>query len=184
VKNNGSSEYSNVDIEGAKSLLRGATPTVRILYNRDNPNRARVFSLIRESAGLAGFQVVDAGLGNADWATALGGGGYNAAILGWISTGVGVSRIPQIFRTGAGSNFNGFSDGDADKAMEQLATTSDLAKQDELMAEIDKRVWANAYGLPLYQTTGTTAFSSRIAGVKSSPGPLGVWWNVWDWHVT
>jgi peptide/nickel transport system substrate-binding protein len=184
VKDNGSSEYSKVDIEGAKALLRGATPTVRILYNRDNPNRARAFSLIRESAGLAGFQVVDAGLGNADWATALGGGGYNAALLGWISTGVGVSRIPQIFRTGAGSNFNGFSDGDADKAMEQLATTTDLAKQDGLMAEIDKRVWASAYGLPLYQTTGTTAFSSRIAGVKSSPGPLGVWWNVWDWHIT
>lgn len=183
VKNNGSSKYSGVDIEGAKSLLDGATPTIRILYNRDNPNRSQAFSLIRESAGLAGFQVVDAGLGNGDWAKALGGGGYDAAILGWISTGVGVSRVPQIFRTGAGSNFNGFSDAAADKVMDELATTTDLAKQDELMAEIDKRVWESAYGLPLYQTTGTTAVSSRIAGVKSSPGPLGVWWNVWAWHV-
>lgn len=183
VKNNGSSEYSGVDIEGAKSLLDGAAPTIRILYNRDNPNRAQAFTLIRESAALAGFQVVDAGLGNADWAKALGGGDYDAAILGWISTGVGVSRVPQIFRTGAGSNFNGFSDGDADKVMDELATTTDLAKQDDLVAEIDKRVWESAYGLPLYQTTGTTAVSSRIAGVKSSPGPLGVWWNVWDWNV-
>ena len=40
---------------------------------------------------------------------------YDAAILGWISTGVGVGRVPQIFRTGAGSNFNGYSDADADK---------------------------------------------------------------------
>ncbi|UZX04002.1 ABC transporter family substrate-binding protein [Arthrobacter sp. CDRTa11] len=183
VKDNGSSEYSKVDIEGAKSLLAGSTPTVRILYNRDNPNRARAFTLIRDSAGLAGFQVVDGGLGNAEWARALGGGGHDAAILGWISTGVGVSRVPQIFRTAAGSNFNGFSDGDADKAMDQLAITTDLAKQDDLMAEIDKQVWESAYGLPLYQTTGTTAFNSRIAGVKSSPGPLGVWWSVWDWHA-
>ncbi|MGF9646818.1 ABC transporter family substrate-binding protein [Pseudarthrobacter oxydans] len=183
AKNNGSADYAEVDIEGAKALLDGETPTIRILYNRDNPNRARAFELIRDSAALAGFQVVDAGQGNADWARALGGGGYDAALLGWIGTGVGVSRVPQIFRTGAGSNFNGFSDGDADKAMEELARTTDLAKQDEILAQIDKQVWENAYGLPLYQTVGTTAFSARIAGVKPSPGPLGVWWNAWDWRL-
>ncbi|WP_455834914.1 ABC transporter family substrate-binding protein [Pseudarthrobacter siccitolerans] len=183
VKNNGSGDYSEIDIDGAKTLLDGQTPTIRILYNRDNPNRARAFALIRDSAALAGVQVVDAGQGNADWAKALGGGGYDAALLGWIGTGVGVSRVPQIFRTGAGSNFNGFSDGDADKAMEQLTGTTDLAKQDELLADIDKQLWENAYGLPLYQTVGTTAYSARVAGVKPSPGPLGVWWNVWDWRL-
>lgn len=183
VKNNGSSEYSDVDIQGAKSQLRDATPTVRILYNKDNPNRVRAFSLIRDSARLAGFTVEDAGLGNSDWAKALGSGSYDAAILGWIGPGVGVSRVPQIFKTGGGSNFNGFSDGDADKAMEQLATTTDLAKQDDLMATVDKRVWDSAYGLPLYQTTGTVAFSSRVTGIRPSSGPLGVWWNVWEWRL-
>ncbi len=183
VKNNGSSEYSAVDIQGAKSQLQGAAPTVRILYNKDNPNRVRAFSLIRDSARLAGFTVEDAGLGNSDWVKALGGGSYDAAILGWIGPGVGVSRVPQIFKTGGASNFNRFSDGDADKAMEQLATTTDLAKQDELMAAVDKRVWNSAYGLPLYQTTGTVAFSSRVTGIKPSSGPLGVWWNVWEWRL-
>ncbi len=183
VKDNGSVDYAEVDIDGAASLLDGATPAVRILYNRDNPNRVRAFELIRDSAVLAGFRVIDGGQGSADWAKALGGGAYDAAILGWISTGVGVGRVPQIFRTGAGSNFNGYSDGDADKAMEQLTTTTDLAKQDELMAEIDKRVWESGYGLPLYQTTGTTAVAARIAGVKSSGGPLGVWWNLSEWRL-
>ncbi|VXB61440.1 Peptide/nickel transport system substrate-binding protein [Arthrobacter sp. 9AX] len=183
AKNNGSGDYAEVDIDAAKALLNGRTPSVRILYNRDNPNRAKAFALIRDSAALAGFQVVDAGQGSADWAKALGSGGYDAALLGWLGTGVGVSRVPQILRTGAGSNFNGFSDGDADKVMEQLAGTTDLAKQDELLAEIDKKVWESAYGLPLYQTVGTTAYSARVTGVKPSPGPLGVWWNVWDWRL-
>lgn len=183
VKGNGSSDYADVDIDRAKSLLGGATPTVRILYNRDNPNRVRAFELIRRSAALAGFRVIDAGQGSADWAKALGGGTYDAAILGWISTGVGVGRVPQIFRTGAGSNYNGYSDADADKVMEQLSTTTDLAKQDELMAEIDKRVWESHYGLPLYQTTGTTAVAGRVEGVKPSGGPLGVWWNLWEWRL-
>jgi peptide/nickel transport system substrate-binding protein len=183
ARNNGSADYAEVDINAAKVLLDGETPTIRILYNRDNPNRAEAFALIRDSAALAGFTVVDAGQGSADWARALGGDGYDAALLGWIGTGVGVSRVPQIFRTGAGSNFNGFSDVDADRAMAELAGTTDLAKQDELLADIDRQVWENAYGLPLYQTVGTTAFSARIAGVKPSSGPLGVWWNVWDWRL-
>lgn len=183
VKNNGSADYAEVDIEGAKALLKGETPTVRILYNRDNPNRAKAFALIRDSAARAGFQVIDGGQASADWARSLGGGGYDAALLGWIGTGAGVSRVPQIFRTGAGSNFNGFSDGDADKAMEQLAGTTDLGKQDELLAEIDRQIWESAYGLPLYQTIGTTAFNARVAGVKTSSGPLGIWWNVWDWRL-
>lgn len=183
AKNNGSSEYAEVDIDAARDLLDGATPTIRILYNRDNPNRARAFALIRDSAALAGFQVVDGGQGSADWAKSLGGSGYDAALLGWIGTSAGVSRVPQIFRTGAGSNFNGFSDPDADKAMEQLARTTDIGKQDEILAGIDKEIWENAYGMPLYQTIGTTAVGPRITGVKSSSGPLGVWWNVWDWRL-
>lgn len=184
VKNNGSADYAKVDIDGAKKLLNGATPSVRILYNRDNPNRAKAYGLIRDSAALAGFRVVDGGLASTEWAAALSRGGYEAAISGWIGTEVGVSRVPQIFRAGAGSNFTGYSDGDADKIMEQLSATTDLGKQDELLAEIDKHVWEDAYGLPLYQTLGTTAFSSRVAGVKTSPGPLGVWWNVWEWRLS
>jgi peptide/nickel transport system substrate-binding protein len=183
AKNNGSAEFAEVDIDGAKELLDGDTPTVRILYNRDNPNRARAFALIRDSAALAGFQVVDGGQGSADWARSLGGSGHDAALLGWIGTSAGVSRVPQIFRTGAGSNFNGFSDADADRAMEELARTTDIGKQDEILAGIDKQIWENAYGLPLYQTIGTTAFGPRLTGVKSSSGPLGVWWNVWDWRL-
>jgi peptide/nickel transport system substrate-binding protein len=183
VKNNGSAEYSKVDIQGAASQLRGAAPTIRILYNKDNPNRARAFALIRDSARAAGFTVEDAGLGSSDWVAALSKGGYDAAILGWIGPGVGVSRVPQIFKTGAGSNFTGFSDPEADKTMEELAATTDLAKQDELLANVDKRVWQNAYGLPLYQTLGAVAYSTRVTGIEPSSGPLGVWWNVWEWRL-
>lgn len=182
VKDNGSSDYRGLDIEGARKLLAGKEPTVRILYNRDNPNRAKAFALMRDSAELAGFNVVDAGRGTAAWVRALGGAGHDAALLGWIGSGLGVSRVPQIFRTGAGSNYNGFSDPEADRIMAELARTSDLARQDELLADIDRRVWEKAYGLPLYQTVGTTAFSSKITGVKTSPGPLGVWWNAWEWR--
>ena len=102
------------------------------MYNKDNPNRVDAFSLIRESAAKAGFKIVDGGLGKSDWGKALGNGSYDATIFGWTNSGVGVSGVPQIFKTGNGSNFNKFTDPDADKLMDELIVTTDKAKQDDL----------------------------------------------------
>lgn len=60
-KNEAKSMYGEVDIEGAKELLGGKTPTVRILYNNQNPQRVDTFQLIKESAEKAGFKVSDMG---------------------------------------------------------------------------------------------------------------------------
>ncbi|MEO3933980.1 ABC transporter family substrate-binding protein [Micrococcaceae bacterium Sec7.4] len=181
VKNNGSSAYQDVDIEGAKKLLNGATPEVRIMYNKDNPNRVDAYSLIRESATKAGFKIVDGGLGKSDWGKALGDGSYDATIFGWINSGVGVSGVPQIFKSGNDSNFNLFSDPEADKLMDELIVTTDKSKQDALITQIDKKIWASAYGLPLFQAVGVDAYSDRITGVKYMPNQTGVWWNFWEW---
>jgi len=181
VKNNGSSEYQEVNIEKAKQLLAGKTPTIRVMYNKDNPNRVDAFSLIRESATKAGFKIVDGGLGKADWSGHLGDGSYDATIFGWINSGVGVTGTPQIFKTGAGSNFNGFSDPEADKLMDELIGTTDKAKQDELQTKIDAAIWASSYGLPLFQSPDVKAYSDQITGVTAMPNQTGVWWNVWDW---
>ncbi|UKA61723.1 ABC transporter family substrate-binding protein [Arthrobacter sp. FW306-04-A] len=181
AKNNGSSAYQDVDIDGAKKLLNGATPEIRIMYNKDNPNRVDAFSLIRESATKAGFKIVDGGLGKSDWGKALGKGGYDATIFGWINPGVGVSGVPQIFKTGGGNNFNKFSNADADKLMEELVVTTDRSKQDDLEKQIDKKIWDSAYGVPLFQSVNVDAYSDRITGVKLMPNQTGVWWNFWEW---
>ncbi|HSO15013.1 MAG TPA: ABC transporter family substrate-binding protein [Arthrobacter sp.] len=181
VKENGSSAYQDVDIEGAKKLLNGATPEVRIMYNKDNPNRADTYALISESASKAGFKIVDGGLGKSDWGKALGDGSYDATIFGWINSGVGVSGVPQIFKSGNDSNFNLFSDPEADKLMDELIVTTDKAKQDGLIKQIDKKIWDSAYGLPLFQAVGVDAYSDRITGVKYMPNQTGVWWNFWEW---
>jgi peptide/nickel transport system substrate-binding protein len=184
AEGNGSSVYAEPDIEGAKKLLAGKSPEVRIMYNKDNPNRADAFSLIQESAEKAGFKVVDGGLGASDWGAALGKGGYDASIFGWINSGVGVSGVPQIFRTGSGSNYNGFSDPKADALMDKLMVTIDPAEQDKLTTQIDKMVWDSFYGLPLFQAVGLDAYNSdRVEGVVYQPNQTGVFWNFWDWKV-
>ncbi|WP_104117160.1 ABC transporter family substrate-binding protein [Arthrobacter sp. B1805] len=181
--NNGSEAYAEVDIEGAKELLAGATPEVRIMYNRDNPNRLNSYTLIAESAAKAGFKVIDGGLGASDWSAALGNGTYDATIFGWINSGVGVSGVPQIFKTGNGSNFNGFSSPEADELMDELIVTTDPDAQDDLQIQIDKLIWDSKYGLPLFQVPGVDAYSDNITGIEYMPNQTGVWWNFWDWEV-
>jgi peptide/nickel transport system substrate-binding protein len=181
--NNGSEAYAEVDIEGAKELLAGATPEVRIMYNRDNPNRLNSYTLIAESASQAGFKIVDGGLGASDWGAALGNGTYDATIFGWINSGVGVSGVPQIFKSGNGSNFNGFSSPEADKLMDQLIVETDPDKQDDLQIQIDKLIWDSKYGLPLFQVPGVDAYSDNVTGIEYMPNQTGVWWNLWDWEV-
>ena len=180
---NGSANYAKADIAGAKELLDGDTPTVRIMYNKDNPNRVDAYSLIAESAGQAGFKVVDGGLGATEWSAALGSGNYDASIFGWTSPGVGVNGVPQLFGSDSASNFSGFNSPEADALMDELIVTTDRAKQTELQTKIDKLIFDDHYGLPLFQSVGVEAHSAKIGGVEYMPNQTGVWWNFWEWTV-
>ncbi|MBG0740341.1 ABC transporter family substrate-binding protein [Paeniglutamicibacter antarcticus] len=180
IKDNGSSAFAGVDIEGAKRLLNGATPTVRIMYSKANTNRAEAFTLIAQSASQAGFKIIDDGLG-VHWSQHLGDGSYDAAIFGWNKAGVGVSAVPELFRTGGASNYNNFSNAQADKLMDQLIVTDNESKQVELLLALDKIIWGSDYGLPLFQYPRVVAHDAAVLGVEPMPGLTGVWWNYWQW---
>ncbi|MGA7203057.1 MAG: ABC transporter family substrate-binding protein [Specibacter sp.] len=181
---NGSSGFGAVDIPAAKTLLAGSTPAVRILYNKDDPLRVMEFSLISASAELAGFKVTDAGKGAADWQSALKAGAFDVALYGWTSNPTGSVQVPEVFKTGAVSNLNNFSNTVVDQLAEQLAVTADDAKQNALKLQIDKLVWEAGYGLPMFQRTGLAVNGPHVGGVQYSPVDVGVWWNVWDWKYS
>ena len=179
VKQNGSDAYNKVDIEGAKALLAGATPSVRILYNTNNPNRVDEFQAIQASAAKAGIKVVDAG--SPDWSKLLPGGDYDASLFGWISPGAGTTQLPQVFSTAGGGNYNRYT-GTNDLAVKSQTTLD----KDELVTienQIDKQTFADAYGLPLFQLPGVFGVNARVDGVKYNGGQSGPFWNFWEWSV-
>ncbi|WP_028279064.1 ABC transporter family substrate-binding protein [Arthrobacter sp. H5] len=183
---NGSEEYNDVNIDMATELLEGATPEVRIMYNADNPNRVDAYTLIAESATQAGFTVVDGGLPATEWGAALSNSGeaHDASIFGWISSGVGVTGVPQLYGCGSASNFGQWCDEEAQAAMDELIVTTDEARQDELSTIVDRRLFETAFGLPLFQGPGFVAVADRVQGVEFNPTQTGVFWNVWEWSVT
>ena len=179
VKVNGSEAYDKVDVEGAKTLLAGATPEVRVLYNTKNPNRVASFQALQASAEKAGFKVIDAGAEN--WGSLLGSGTYDATIFGWISSGVGVAGVPQIFGSDGGGNYNGYSNAEVDSLAKKLQVTLDKTAQDDIQVKIDTLLWKDAYGVPLFVAPGVMANSNNVSGVVYYPGQAGVGWNYWEW---
>lgn len=180
VKNNGSSDYAKVDIEGAKSLLAGATPTIKLMYNTNNPNRVDEFQAIQASATKAGFKIVDAG--SPDWSKKLGDGTYDAVMFGWINPGFGYAGVPQIWSTDGGGNYNLY------KGTNKLALSTqsilDTKKINPILQDMDKQAFKDAYGLPLFQLPGITGVTSRITGVDTYfAGQTGPFWNFWEWTV-
>lgn len=179
VKANDSDEYSKVDIAQAKKLLNGATPTVKILYNTENPNRVDTFQAIQSSAAKAGIKVVDGG--SPDWSSLLAGGDYDASIFGWVNPGAGNAAIPQLFQTNNEGNYNKFANDEASKLAVETQTTLDQDKLDDMKKQIDKIAFDQAYGLPLFQSPGLFATTSQLKGVKYFGGQNGIVWNIWDW---
>lgn len=176
---NTSSTYAEADIAKATELLAGATPEIKIMYNKDNPNRLNAFSLIKANAEQAGFKVVDGGEPATEWGKKLKTGDHNVSIFGWINPGVGNTGVPQIYKTGGGGNYNKYSNAEVDKLADELLVSLDEDRQDQIKQEIDKHLFEDAYGLPLFQSEGVVGYRDNIEGMgEYNPSSSGVWWNI------
>jgi peptide/nickel transport system substrate-binding protein len=189
ARSNGVASFSAPAVEAtatplpdkAKELLDGAKPTVRILYNSSDPDRALEYSLIAAAATKAGFVVTDAGKNADQWLSALKGGAFDVALYGWTSNPTGSVQVPQVFKTGGTSNLNNFSNTVVDQLTEQLALNPDEAKQNALKMQIDQLVIEAGYGLPLFQRTALSASGPHATGVAYSPLAIGPWQSVAQW---
>lgn len=185
VKTNGSKQYDRVDIAGAKSLLAQAgvaDPQVCVLFDPSNPRRVAEFALIQKSAALAGFTVTDCS--SPDWLQLLGTqGNYDASLYALRPTSLAVTAAAASFSSkSTTNNVSFYSDANVDKLIDQLQETSDHDQQLALLKKVDALVWADSYGLPLYQFPAVTAVDRRVKGVAPSPLTPGLLWNVWAWQ--
>jgi peptide/nickel transport system substrate-binding protein len=186
IAENGSADYAEVDIEGAKALLAEAGVTgpveVNFMYALSNPRRVNEYQLIAESAAQAGFTVIDAG--NDDWGSKLGDGSYDAVVFGWQSTSTAVTSSQATFYSTGGNNLNGYSNAEVDALYDQLAVEYDPEAQIDLLIEIEKILWADAYGVTVFQFPGVTAYDNTVVdGVVPAPLAPMFFWNFWEWEL-
>ncbi len=187
VANNGSDEYAEKDVELSQQILADAgvdtsTPIdVRLLFADENPRRASQYDLIRESVAQAGFNLVDGR--DINWGENLSNSTlYDATLFGWQTTAIAVADSMPNYVTDGINNFYGYSNPDVDALAEELNTTSDPARQDEILVEVEQNLFADAFGLPIFQHPSITAYNSTyVDGVSNIAIAPTVFFNVWEW---
>lgn len=183
IEENGSAEYAEVDIAGATALLAEAgvaTPVnVNFMYGLSNTRRQNQYQLIAASASQAGFNVVDAG--SDDWGSKLGDGTYDAVLFGWQSTSTAVTASEATFASDGGNNLNGYVNDKVDAAYDTLQGEYDKDKQLDLLIDVETELWADAYGVTVFQFPGVTAWSSNVDGVVPAPLAPQFFWNYPEW---
>ena len=184
VADNGSADYARTDVDAARALLAEAgnpAPVACVLYDPASERRQQEFAALRDSAARAGFTVTDCS--SPDWRGLLGvAGAYDAALFAWDTTRLGPGAAGAIYRSDSAlANFTRYADPDVDALVDDLARADDPAEQARLSAEIDAKLWAAAYGTPLYAYPTLTAVRDDIQNVTRSPLDRGVFWNAWEW---
>lgn len=174
---------TGVDIERAKELLVEAgvvSPTVCVLFDPADEIRRTEFDLIRDSAALAGIRVTSCA--SSDWLGLLGTPrSYDAALFSWQQANLSVASLRALYGTGQKVNFTRYSSERADALLAELEVSIDPLDQLRLRAALDRELWADGYGMPLYQAPVVVASRGEVTGIRPTPLMRGILWNLWEW---
>ncbi|MFJ6418566.1 ABC transporter family substrate-binding protein [Paeniglutamicibacter sp. NPDC091659] len=176
--------FDAVDVEGAKKILeeKNAVGTkVRIGYSAPNPRRANQVAMIKSSCDAAGFEVVDAGDPKF---FAPGGtqerGDYDVALFAWAGSGQ-ITSGQNIYGTGKPQNYTKFSNKEVDAAWTRLATSMDPAVHLAETKNIEKLLWDNLFGIPVFAHPGLSASTADIKNVRHTATQSQIVWNAEQW---
>jgi ABC-type transport system substrate-binding protein len=182
----GGEKYNAVDIAGAKQLLAGRTPTVRIGWRKDpvqlNKRRADTISLIQASCGQAGFKVLDSGTPTFFQKEAPAGN-FDVAMFAWSGSPL-VSGSGDIYTTGGGQNFSKYSNPAVDADMKALLAELDKNKQFAIMKKIDTQLWNDLATIPLFAFPAVLASAKNTAGLQYNATQADLSWNIQEWGMS
>jgi len=185
VAKNGSSAYGQGDAEAAAAMLTEAGVTTPIdvcfMWNANNSRRNQEYPLYVEDLAPAGFNLVDCS--DPSWSARLGDGSYDAVLFGWIFTSMAVTSSQGTFDSTGGNNFSGYNSPAVDDLFTQLSGEFDHDAQVAILQDIDKQIFADAYGIPLFQEPGIMAYDSSLSNVSASPLSPQFFWNFWEWEA-
>lgn len=186
VAGNSSDLYAETDIEQAKALLAEVGVTtpidVRFLYGKSNVRRANEYQLISASASQAGFNVIDEG--DDQWGSRLTQTDtYDASLFGWQSTNTFALNSEANYVTGGLNNFGGYSNEDVDQWYKDMAS-ADAEEEKELTINIEKQLFEDAFGVPIFQFPGVVAHRDQLQGVAMIPISPTIFWNFWEWEIS
>jgi peptide/nickel transport system substrate-binding protein len=177
--------YDSVDLPGAKKLLAGRTPTVRLGWLKNpgtiNKRRADTLALIQASCAQAGFTVVDAGTPTF-FEKEAPAGNFDVAMFAWTGSPL-VCDSAGLYTTGGGLNHGKYSNPAADALFGQAAAETDRGKQVALLTRLDTVLWQDLASIPLFAFPAIFAKTRNTQGMEYNATQANLMWNVSDWSM-
>ena len=178
--------YDEVDIEGANEKLEEAGITepinVRVGYAAPNPRRTDQAAMIKSSCDQVDmFEVEDTG--SEDFFDPGGPqerGDWEVALFAWAGSGQ-IASGRNIYHTGGAQNWNSFSSDVVDEAWDKLAGTVDEEVHAEQIPIIEKGLWDELHGMPIFAHPGVVSFQADLENVRQTATQSTVAWNAEQW---
>ena len=175
--------FDQVDIEKAKAAVAESgikTPIdVRLGYRAGNQRRADTVAAIAASCKDAGFNVIDSNAADF-FEKALPNGDYEVALFAWAGSGQ-ITSGQNIYATKKGQNYGKFTNEAVDAAWNTLVSTLDPNVHLEQTKIIERELWDNLFGIPLYAHPGIAGSDSKMLNVRPTAAQSGLSWNSPQW---
>lgn len=175
--------YDEVNLEESKKLVEAsgvATPIdVRIGYRSGNDRRAQTVAAIASSCKDAGFNVIDANAKEFFLNEHIAGD-WEVALFAWSGSGQ-IASGRNIYHSNGNQNQSAYANETVDKAWDTLAATLDPAVHLEQTKIIEKQLWDDLFGIPLYAHPGVAAHDANLNNVRATATQNQISWNAPQW---
>lgn len=152
------------DVGGARSALDNLAAVFRVSYDPSDDTAAAVFAHLVTMGADAGIAV------RASTATEI-----PDATLAW------VGEDESLYRSARDRLAEGVTSVDAEKTFDQMTRETDPVDVLAAAKDIDRALFAEYAGVPLFERTGAVAVGKGIGGVTYTSEPNGIPPSFWTW---
>ena len=176
--------YDEVDIDKAKEKVEESgidNPTIRIGYSGPNQRRTDQVSLIQASCADAGIDVED--IGSAEFMAEGGNwdnGDFDVALFAWSGSGQIVSG-QNIYASNGNQNMLSYANDTVDEEWQKVNQSLDPEVWLGSKKIIEKELWDDLYGIPLFAHPGIAAYTDGLQNVERTVVQTGISWNAEQW---
>jgi len=177
---NGSANYLLQDVEKASELVASAklsfVPTVKVLFDTDDPAAVAEWTLLSDHASSAGFRLMN--ISSDEPAFRYNNNAYDVYIGKQPLMGVGYGSLQQLVTGPNRMPLEQFQSLTAD------VLAADSKTLDAKLQALDQKLFELGIGLPLYQTPTLLVYNQRIRGLVADPTAINSTWGYWTWQVS
>jgi len=179
-ESNGSANYVLQDVEKASELVASLKlskkPTIRVLFDSDNPAAIAEWTLLSDNASTSGLRLTN--VSSSDPSERLASGLYEVFLGPQQLLGVGSGSVQQLLNGPSKLPFELYGE-----LTKDVLAANEKSIGSALQA-LDAKLFELGYGLPMYQLPNLLVYNKRIQRLNADPYGTNSTWGYWTWNVS